>query len=363
MSNNVNNVKKAQYVQYLNDLGIRYGFKADYNIDTGGMRLARLYKHKFINIFTPFGSIDDLVHLNSDTNHMKSQLQELNKEAALVGKQFDLSVTSIEKINTAYIELLDNNGFRNSDYLHIMVVTLLDLAVIGTVDHFFQISKKIKRKLSSYERGNFLRRYRRLQQTDDSIEEITYLSREELQAKRQSERAYQAELRTRKKDLTDLLYTEGEIPQGGGAAANPIKPRPSHSKQSRLNDLTGGGSIELSKTANDDLSKKIVWRRDKTCKLYSTPTTLAEKVKARFSRSSAAVKYRDCVVFLEEEGWYFVEQGKHPKLAHVDFPEILDKTNEKQYYAQFYNYHPGSDDRYDLLRWAVYNGKRYGPSL
>lgn len=369
MNNDVRK-KMATYVQALNSVSGIYRFNAEYDLEKNSLKAGRQFRHTLISTLTPFGGINDLVHLNSDTNAMKSLLQYNNENdnAAELGKRFDLDPMYIKQINAEYIRRINEtqSRWKESDYIHIFVTSLLDLAVLGITDHFFQISKKIKKKLSSfvarYERRNFLRRrYQPLQETVDSIEEITYLSKEELQTKRQSERAYQAEL---KKNATDSLYTEGEIPQGGGAA-NPIKQRRSHgryNKQSRPNDLTvGGGGIELSKITND-LSKKIVWRKDKTCKLYSTPTILAEKVKARFLRNSGAVKYRDCVDFLEQEGWYFVEQGKHPKLAHVDFPEILDKTNEKQYYAQFYNYHPGSDDRYDLLRWAEYNGKKYGPS-
>lgn len=204
--------------------------------------------------------------------------------------------------------------------------------------------------------------------------ETNYLSRvltkeEALQRqnKRQAEREYQVSLRKEGKEARDLLYVNPQEyvlkkKSSGGSMLQRI----------RTADRGGGGGAVQHGGAADrgglelrqpELSAQIVWRRDKSCKLYESETELAKKVRERFGRNATAVKYRDCIKFLEEEGWYVADyDGKHPKLANTEFPEIVDKVNEKEYYAQFYNEHGAQDDRHDLLRWATFIGKKYGPT-
>jgi hypothetical protein len=194
--------------------------------------------------------------------------------------------------------------------------------------------------------------------------ETMYLTKEQVLEKRALERMRQESLKIGKAGATDLLHVE--------KTQSVVSSQPKQQSGSLLQRIRsggykgggetggGGGAVELARP-QPELPRGIVWRKDKSCKIYQTDDELATRVRERFGGNASAVKYRDCIEFLQDEGWIFVETGKHPKLAHVDFPEILDRTNEKEYYAQFYNKHDTQDDRYDLLTWARYNGKKYGP--
>ena len=116
------------------------------------------------------------------------------------------------------------------------------------------------------------------------------------------------------------------------------------------------GKRETQAHRRQDKKKPLYWRKDKTCQLYQTIDELPSLVRDLFP-TPHAVKYSECLLFLEQQGWRIIYNGKHPKMIHTRFPEP-----DTLHPAQFFNKHGTKDDRWDLLGWATYIGKAYGPS-
>lgn len=350
------------YLNDLNRLTYKYGVVARVNPDNTGLMVQRTrfgssVVGKYLRELTPYGAVEDLLTMNSDVNNIKKILQQNNQSIEILSKYYGVPSENMRDFNKYYAQLLDKKKKRweESDYWNIFISSVVDLAVLGTADHFLKISSKLK-KIHDGIRLKF-NRINRIRRREGLLSAIG--KEFELKSLIPKNAAARIPQRAAEDDETaSLLYDVGEIPVGGGGADRKELKRRSHGRydKQRRPTTSGGGALNQSKGR---LSKSKAWREDQhgcSFPLYKTDTELSERCKERFYNKQF-VDYDEAIEWLKEEGWEVVGRGKHIKLLHKDSPVMLEKG--KDYTVAFYNDH--KTKFVNIQQWCKEQGKRFGP--